>query len=55
MFKVVDNVYLTYALLADRYYDVMLDEINDEMLKSSEHRDFIVNSLIHLKVADKIK
>merc|ERR1711935_381313 len=41
MFKVVDNVYLTYALLADRYYDVMLDEINDEMLKSSEHRDFI--------------
>ena len=42
MFKVENNVYLTMALLADRYYDVMLDEINDEILKSSEHRDFIV-------------
>ena len=42
MFKVENNVYLTMALLADRYYDVMLDEINDQILKSSEHRDFIV-------------
>ena len=42
MFKVENNVYLTMTLLADRYYDVMLDEINDEILKSSEHQDFIV-------------
>ena len=36
MFKVVDGVFLTLDLLADRYYDVFLDQISDDDLRTDD-------------------